>query len=387
MKDRTVVAVNRLAAGWGRAWPALFAYLAVRAVGVAVVVWWGHRRGLGAEHLLAGRYDSLYYVNIAQHGYLSSAAVGCGPKGPLCQYAFFPLYPELSRAVAAVLPLSATTAAWAVAVVASVIAAWGVFAVADRVAGRRAAVLTVVLWGIAPHAIVESMAYTEPLFTACAAWALYAVLGRRWLTAGLLAALAGLTRPSGVAVVAAVALCAGGALLRPRPEEGDHRGRAAAALALAPAGLLAWVAWVAHRAGRWDGYTEIQRRWGSTFDGGAFTAARIGEVFTQRTVTLDMVVGAGTVIAAVVLLVVCGIQRQPVSLLVYSAVLLFIAVAGAGFFHSRARFLLPAFPLLIPVARAMAVARPAVVAVWLAAGVAVSSAYGGYVVLVWWHSP
>ena len=55
------------------------------------------------------------------------------------------------------------------------------------------------------------MAYTESLFTALAAGTLYAVLIHRYAVAGVAACLAGLTRPMGAAVVAAVAV---GALIR-----------------------------------------------------------------------------------------------------------------------------------------------------------------------------
>ncbi|MEE1753479.1 hypothetical protein PUR26_13675, partial [Streptomyces sp. SP18CS02] len=191
-----------------RAWPALAAYAVVRAVGIAVLA-----LGAGGDDprlgtLLAGSFDSKYFVYVAEHGYGTPMPGGCSVQGPLCNYAFFPLYPGLIRAGSAVLPLPTGAVAWGIAIVASLIAAWGVFAVADRVIGRRPAIIAVVLWGIAPHAAVESMAYTEPVFTAIAAWALYAVLDRRWLTAAALAVLAGLTRPPGAAVVAAVVLCA-----------------------------------------------------------------------------------------------------------------------------------------------------------------------------------
>lgn len=105
--------------------------------------------------------------------------------------------------------------------VASLAAAWGIFAVADHVYGRRAGVCAVLVWAVLPVGIVQSMAYSESLFTALAAWSLYAVLTGHWLTAGLLASLAGLTRPVGAAVVAAVwvtaiASFAGSGALRPR---------------------------------------------------------------------------------------------------------------------------------------------------------------------------
>jgi len=51
------------------------------------------------------------------------------------------------------------------------------------------------------------------------------------------------------------------------------------------------------------------------------------------------------------------LQRQPVALLAYSAGLLLIALTDNSHFWCEARFLLPAFPLVFPVARALADVR------------------------------
>ncbi|WP_254707923.1 glycosyltransferase family 39 protein [Streptomyces lunaelactis] len=350
--------------------------------------------GPGLGKLLATRFDTMYYVHIAEYGYAAPMDGLCKVQGELCKYAFYPLYPGLIRGVSAIVPLPAGIIAWGIAVAASLLAAWGIFAVAEHVHDRRTGVIAVLLWGMVPHAMVESMAYTEPLFTAIAAWALYAVLTQRWLIAGLLATLAGLTRPSGAAVVAAVAICAAWTLVTTLRRRGKSPGTPtarkdtlAAAILISPLGWFAWFAWVGHRAGRWDGYFQLQERWGSTFDGGSFTLHRIAEIFTKAPVTLNSVVAALTVIAAFVLFTISLHQRQHAALLIYAAVLMLIAVGGAGYFHSKARFLLPAFPLLFPLAKSLATARPKIAYTVLTAAVLVSSAYGSYLMLVWQYSP
>ena len=60
------------------------------------------------------------------------------------------------------------------------------------------------------------MGYTETLFTALAAWSLFAVMRRRWLTAGVLCLAAGLTRSVAIALIAAVGLAALVAVCRRR---------------------------------------------------------------------------------------------------------------------------------------------------------------------------
>ncbi|WP_208765152.1 hypothetical protein [Streptomyces albidochromogenes] len=75
-------------------------------------------------------------------------------------------------------------------------------------------------------------------------------------------------------------------------------------------------------------------------------------------------------------------DRPPLPLLVYPAVLLLITVGGSGFFESKARFLLPAFPLLLPLAHAMAKARPRTAVVVTAALAGLSLGYGAYLVTI-----
>ncbi|MET9804309.1 hypothetical protein [Streptomyces sp. NPDC006368] len=385
--------VGRVGRALSRAWPALAVYALVRFLGVAAVAARADDAGTGLGTLLASRFDTVYYVHIAQYGYAAPMAEGCSVQGPLCKYAFFPLYPALIRGASEVLPLPVTTVAWGISIAGSLLAAWGIFAVVERLAGRRAGVVATALWGIAPHAMVESMAYTEPVFTALCAWALFAAVTRRWVYAGVLASLAGLTRPSGSAVVAAVVLTALWTLLvarrRREPDAAppDRTASLLAAVVVAPLGWFAWFGWVGYRAGDWRGYFQLQERWGSTFDGGGFTFHRIAEIFLKMPLNLNTAVGAATVIAAVVMFVVCVQQRTHPALLIYAGILLLIAVGGAGYFHSKARFLLPAFPLLIPAARALAAARPAVMCTLLGAGTLLSTAYGTYLMLVWRFSP
>jgi hypothetical protein len=65
-------------------------------------------------------------------------------------------------------------------------------------------------------------------------------------------------------------------------------------------------------------------------------------------------------------------------LLVYSGVVAALALGAASYFGSKPRLLMPAFPLLLPLARALARTRPAGSAAVLG-GVALASAvYGAF---------
>jgi hypothetical protein len=226
------------------------------------------------------------------------------------------------------------------------------------------------------------MAYTEPVLTAFAAWALYAVLDGRWMWAGTLAALAGLSRPNGFAVAAAVLVAAAYEIRRARGKVVHSLWTGAL---LAPSGWAAYVLWVGHREGDLlGGYFSVQRLWGSRFDFGRGSLLFVkhlllhGDRFVFPMTTMIVAV-------AVVLYALLLADRPPLPLLVYTGVLLLIAVGGSGFFESKPRFLLPAFPLLLPLARALARtarARPWHATVVVGALAGLSFGYGAYLVVI-----
>ncbi|MFJ6726634.1 mannosyltransferase family protein [Streptomyces sp. NPDC091281] len=397
-----------------RAAPALLGYAAVRALGLLVLAGWSGARDKSAYTLLTARWDALWYTRVAELGYGYEVRL---PNGDVhSNLAFFPLLPWLERLLHALTPLSYGAAGFVVSLGASLAAAWGIFAVADRVYGRRVGVCAVLVWAVLPVGIVQSMAYSESLFTALAAWSLYAVLTGRWVTAGLLASLAGLTRPVGLAVVAAVWAAgvvsfvrergaARGAGARPddsaprppsppaRPREGARGGASraarAAGLLLAPTGAAGYVLWVGHRTGKGPlGYLDVQAGWRNGFDGGLAFARFVGAKFTPGpsgpalpSVLAGVALTAG-VAALIWLYVVCVRRRQPLPLLVHTGVVLALALCASSYFGSKPRLLMPAFPLLFPPAQALAAlaARRPVRAAVIVGGVAVASAVYG----AWW---
>ncbi|WP_371934777.1 hypothetical protein [Streptomyces sp. KL118A] len=375
----------RAARALRHAWPALAAYTAVRALGLLVFTVWAHRDHRGVRHLLMESWDCDWYLKIAQNGY----AHELGSRIDGNNLAFFPLYPLLIRAGDALAPwLPRGAAGLSVSVAASLLAAWGIFAVGDRLYGRRAGVVLAVLWGSLPVALVQWMGYTESLFTALCAWSLYAVLSGRWLWAGSLAALAGLTRPTGVAVAAAVSLTALLTLRGARPAT-PHRPsptRPLLGALVAPLGWLAYVGWVGLRLGRWDGYFAVQRLWRNEWDGGVATWRRMRDLFVTERPALFMAMVTVVLLAAVVLFVLSAGDRQPLPLLVFSGLLLVIVLGSSGVYFPRARFLLPAFPLLLPVAVALARARAHVLVTVLTAVALMSAVCGGHM-LLGWHGP
>ncbi|WP_405646402.1 mannosyltransferase family protein [Streptomyces sp. NBC_00019] len=359
---------------------ALGLFALARLTGVAVLAATAWATGNRPLTLLGRSWDSRWYLGIAEHGY--GRALRLGPDLVFSDLAFFPLYPALVRAVTAVSPLSGGAAGLLISWTAAAVAAAGLYALGAHLHGRAVAAALALLWGLLPHSVVLSMAYTEPLLTAFAAWSLYAVLTGRWLWAGTLATLAGLARPNGFAVAAAV-------LVTAACEIGRRRGKVTHRLwtgaALAPLGWCAYVLWVGHRKGDLlGGYFEVQRRWGSRFDFGRGSLRFVRRLLLQGD-RLAFPMALLIVAAAVVLYALLLADRAPLPLLVYSGVLLLITLGGSGFFASKPRFLLPAFPLLLPLARALvrtARARPWHAAVMAGALAGLSFGYGAYLVVL-----
>lgn len=359
---------------------ALGLFLLARVTGGLLVAVAARAEGRNPLYLLGRRWDSDWYLGIAAHGY---GRIDHSWYGTANDLAFFPLYPGLVRGVAHLTPLGWGASGLLVSWAAAAVAACGLYAVGARMHGRAAGVALALLWGLLPHSVVLSLAYTESLLVAGAAWSLYAVLTGRWVWAGALASLAGLSRPNGLAVAAAVLAAAACEVLRRRGRGVSHRLWTGAALA--PLGWGGYVLWVGLRTGDpLGGYFAVQRGWGSTFDfgRGAFRFAREQVLHGGRFVfAMTLVILA----AAVVLFALLVVERAPVALVVYSGTLLVIALGGAGFFECKPRFLLPAFPLLLPLAAALARtarARPRHATVVVGALAGLSFAYGAFLVVL-----
>ncbi|MGC4875799.1 hypothetical protein ACLQ26_05920 [Micromonospora sp. DT43] len=364
---------RRVLASARYALPALGAYAAVRVLGGLTLYLWASP-SRSTEGLLT-RADGNWYLAIAQHGY-------DGYQRLQSNMAFFPLYPGLTAALEPLTPLDFRKTALALAWIAALAAAWGLFAVGNLLHGRRVGIMLAVLWGLLPHSIVQTMSYSEGLFTALAAWTLYALLRERWLTAGALCLFAGLTRPTASSLIAVVGLAALIAAVRRR-----DGWRPWVAMVLAPAGWVGYLAWVGVQTGRPDGWFHIQDAgWGTSFDFGVDTLRRGRLVLTEAS-ALEFYTVTLVAVLAITLFVLSLIDRQPWQLLLYSGLLLVTTLGAAGYYHSKARFLLPAFPLLIPVAVAFAKAARARAVAILTLLALMSAYFGGYLLIVWRSSP
>lgn len=357
-----------------RAAPALGLFAAARLTGMLVMALWAWHTGRSPRALLAMSWDSDWYLGIAAYGYGTTLY---WPDGVVqSDLAFFPLYPALVRAVATVLPVAGGTAGLLVSWAAAGAAAWGVFLIGERLHGRGVATALVLLWGLLPHSIVLSMAYTEPLLTAFAAWSLYAVLRDRWVLAGALCVGAGLTRPSAAALVAALGVTALVTAVRERRVPVPM----AVGVLLAPLGWLGYVVFVAVRQGSPTAYFEVQAAWGNSVDGGVALARFVWALLTGPVPLAG--VGLCAALALVGWMVwLCVRQRQPLPVLVYTVAIVVVSLVGAAYFGSRPRLMMPAFPLLLPAAVVLARLRNRTLVAVLAVSALASGAYGAFTLL------
>ncbi len=174
------------------------------------------------------RFDTLWYLHIAQHGYDRAMAV-----------IFYPLYPGAIRLVSVVMPGMA--AALVISTVAAFSASWGMLrlAAADSTTQWRVyALLAIAVW---PSSFVLVAGYAEALTLALIVWAVVFARGERWELATVCGILAGLGRPSGVLVAVPLLVLAW--------RSGRSRSRV---VLLSPVGMLGYWGWL-----RWSGRMSV----------------------------------------------------------------------------------------------------------------------------------
>ncbi|GAB2728118.1 hypothetical protein GCM10027072_22760 [Streptomyces bullii] len=232
-----------------------------------------------------------------------------------------------------------------------------------------------------PGSGAEWSVYSESVYTALAAWACYAVMTRRWLTAGVLTFTAGLCRPTAATLIAALAVAALLALYRRQ----DGVARPLLAVAISPLGLAGYLAWVGYRMGDWNGYSELQDGvWAHTFDYGKHTFNVLSGVAVGRfdylfAMPYEDIIGVGVALTVPVLTVLLLQLRPPAVLVVYTVLSYLLVMGTQQYFGNVSRYLLPLFPLFVPVAVGLRrLTLPSLVTVLGTAALA-SGSYAGYV--------
>ena len=180
-----------------------------------------------------GRWDSVWFLAIAQDGYEDGTRT-----------AFFPLYPLLVRVAGAPLQSGLIGGALLSTVllgVALVLLHRLVALDHDRAVARNAVLVTALF----PMSFFFSAVYSESLFLALSIGALYAARRERWAGAGLLGMLAATTRSAGVLLLVPLVLIYLWDVARPSLRTRRPLRRDALWLGLVPLGLALYCALLA----------------------------------------------------------------------------------------------------------------------------------------------
>ncbi|HYY99276.1 MAG TPA: mannosyltransferase family protein, partial [Pyrinomonadaceae bacterium] len=164
----------------------------------AYMVWKNERPGSLYECLsIWNRWDAPHYLDIAAAGYVSSGVEARW-------IVFYPLYPWLVRA-AALFVRDEFAGALLVSALASIAAGVLLRRLARLDESERIARASVFFMFVFPTSYFLHIGYTESLFLALALGTFIAARQRRWPLAGVLGALACMTRANGLALVPALA--------------------------------------------------------------------------------------------------------------------------------------------------------------------------------------
>ncbi|WP_328842805.1 hypothetical protein [Streptomyces sp. NBC_00258] len=340
--------------------------------------------GAHAWDVLAS-WDGWWYQQIAAHGYDPALVRIPNAKGLITlegnSAAFFPLYPATMRLVSETTGLSLYGSGMLVSVLASFIAALGIYAVTAHFGGRRAGLAAAGLWAVWPGSGMEWSAYSESLYVALAVWACHAVMRGHWLTAGVLTFTAGLNRPTAVALIAALTVAALLTLHRRR----EDLARLWTAILIAPLGLAGYLLWVGNRMGDLGGYFKLQEgAWAHTFDYGkhtlnVLTGVAVGHFDYLSAYPFADTIGVLVVLLGLLLIPLLIRLRPPTVLTVYTLLTFTLVLGSQQIFANVSRYLLPAFPLFIPLAIPLSRLRPPMLCTLLAITAAASGSYAGYV--------
>jgi hypothetical protein len=288
-------------------------------------------------------WDGAWYYRIIRDGYPTVIPPNITYDMPEARAAFFPVYPLLVRAADVVLPGGDVAAGVFVNFVLGGVAVLLVGLIARQLFGDRIGYRTMLLMAFFPGSMALSLTYSEATLIVLAAACLLMLLRKRWLLAGIFAAIGSGTRPNGLALVAACAVAAFIAIKH------DREWRSLIAPILAPIGFVSFQLYLLNRTGEWAWFRVQTEAWdeGTSF---GFTAIKnTVEAFIHPLASPTDILTAVSVLVMVALLVMMYKRRLPWPMVAYVLVVYALMILPSTV-TARPRFLYTAFPAFISVA-------------------------------------
>jgi len=239
----------------------VFVFLVLRLGDLGMMEIVARRRQVSVGGMMRS-WDSWWYVQAALHGWPSH--MQRYSHGGMLQstWAWGPMFPGLIRALATPFGLhSAPVVAVGINLVCGAAAAVVLTAALRPSLSTRGAAAVAMLWASMPASPVFLLGYAEGLFMLLCFGAMWAVLRHRYLLAGVLVVLGGLTKSSVLPFAVTVAICA---LFAARRDASPQlsRARAAATLALSALAVIVWPAITAISLGSLRATLDVQAAWG-----------------------------------------------------------------------------------------------------------------------------
>jgi hypothetical protein len=352
-------------------------------VQLLVLAWVNPDRGPALSHRL-NAWDAAYYGSIAAHWYPHHLVIGSdGALQSGYEFAFFPLFPTLVAFVH-LFGLSISHSLLLTAALDGIGASILVHLLGrDLLGSRRAGWAAAALLGLLPMAIALQMGYAESLYVALTAGALLLAYRERWWAAGLVALLAGLTRPGGVLVPLVIPLVALGVRRAGRSVRWpDVTGATLVGLCGAP---LFWLyLWI--RTGVAKTWFKVEKHgWDSHFDLGNQTADFL-KATLRNPDGFTYFMAPATALIMIGYLAVCvgGLASRRLPPVVVLGVLSVAMTLGStNYWHSKPRLLLSAFPLVLLAAGPLGRLRFRASVPLVVLGLFVSAWFGAYVLDRW----
>ncbi|MGI8968804.1 MAG: mannosyltransferase family protein [Chloroflexota bacterium] len=203
------------------------------------------------------RWDTVWYIQIAQRGYNWHRPAGTSPT------AFFPLYPLVIRVLVTLTHRSYALSALLIANVTFLGALLYLWRLTSWEWGREVAGRAVLYIAIFPTALFFFAGYTESLFLFFTVASFYHLRREDWLLAGVFGGLAAATRVTGILLVLPLLY----EYLRSRNFSPRRLDVGLLTILLVPAGLAAFMVYLQANVGDALAFTHSQVGWQKLFTG------------------------------------------------------------------------------------------------------------------------